>query len=112
MSAAIDERSDRTELFTDSAVRRVGDRLSFVYKVAAEIGELGDNTASLRNSIRKDDLLRKALDNDTAEAVVLGHTRWASVGIISEPNAHPVNSDLADDASSPGNHGHDSAEGD
>jgi len=96
VSAAIDERSDLTELFTDSAVRRVGDRLSFVYKVAAEIGELGDNTASLRNSIRKDDLLRKALDNDTAEAVVLGHTRWASVGIISEPNAHPVNSDLAD----------------
>ena len=24
---------------------------------------------------------------------VLGHTRWASVGIISEPNTHPLNSD-------------------
>ena len=28
-----------------------------------------------------------------ARVAVLGHTCWASVGIISEPNAHPVNSD-------------------
>ena len=101
ISAAIETRSGASELFTDSAVKRVGDRLSIVYKVAAEIGELGDNTASLRNSIRNDALLRRALDNDTAEVVVLGHTRWASVGIISEPNAHPVNSDLADDSARP-----------
>ena len=97
----LEARAGQEELFTDSAVKRVGDRLSFVYKVAAEIGELGDNTASLRNSIRNDDLLRRALDNDTAEAVVLGHTRWASVGIISEPNAHPVNSDLVDESARP-----------
>ncbi len=86
-------REPQNELFTDSAARIVDGRLSFVYKVAAEIGELGDNMASLRNSIRADDLLRRALQNDRSEAVVLGHTRWASVGIISEPNAHPINSD-------------------
>ena len=40
---------------------------------------------------RADELLRLALRADTAEAVVLAHTRWASVGIISEANAHPLN---------------------
>ncbi len=100
IAATIAERS-ADSLFTDSSVRVIDGRLGFVYKVAAEIGELGDNTASLRNSIRKDDLLRKALDNDTAEVVVLGHTRWASVGIISEPNAHPVNSEQVGVASGP-----------
>ena len=100
IAAEIAERS-ADNLFTDSSVRVVDGRLGFVYKVAAEIGELGDNTASLRNSIRRDDLLRKALDNDTAEVVVLGHTRWASVGIISEPNAHPVNSEQVGVASGP-----------
>ena len=38
-------------------------------------------------------LLHRALRADTAEVLVLGHTRWASIGIISQPNAHPMNSD-------------------
>ncbi|MFT7600065.1 MAG: glucosamine--fructose-6-phosphate aminotransferase (isomerizing) [Acidimicrobiales bacterium] len=80
-------------LFADGAVRTASGHLSFIYKAAAEIGELGDNTKSMRASIQADDLLRAALESEAAEATVLGHTRWASVGIISEPNAHPVNSD-------------------
>jgi glucosamine--fructose-6-phosphate aminotransferase (isomerizing) len=83
----------RGPLFTDGEVRAVDGRLGFVYKAAAEIGELGDNTASLRAAIAADELLRRALAADTADVVVLGHTRWASVGIISQPNAHPLNSE-------------------
>ena len=79
-------------LFRSGTVRVVDGCLSFVYKAAAEIGELGDNTRALRDALRADDLLRLAVSSDQAIAVVLGHTRWASVGIISQPNAHPVDS--------------------
>jgi glucosamine--fructose-6-phosphate aminotransferase (isomerizing) len=85
------ERGD-DRLFRSGAVRAVDGCLAFVYKAAAEIGELGDNTRALREAVRADGLLRLALAGDDASAVVLGHTRWASVGIISQPNAHPVDS--------------------
>ena len=95
LAAEIATRGSDT-LFRNGSVR-VGLRadgstfISFVYKAAAEIGELGDNTAVLRAMVNGDSLLRAALAADTAEALVLGHTRWASVGIVSEANAHPLN---------------------
>jgi len=93
LARAISERS-KDSSFSNNAVRRVGDVLSFVYKESAEIGELGDNTEALRRAIAADELLHLVLRNEGAEAMVVGHTRWASVGIISEPNAHPVNSEM------------------
>lgn len=79
-------------LFASMAVRESEGCLGFVYKAAAEIGELGDNTRALRRAILDDDLLRRALRAENASALVIGHTRWASVGIISQPNAHPLDS--------------------
>jgi glucosamine--fructose-6-phosphate aminotransferase (isomerizing) len=90
--AQLGERID-DHLFTHGAVRTPDGLLAFIYKAAAEIGELGDNTAAMREAIACDELLQAALRGDGAEATVLAHTRWASVGIISEPNAHPVSSD-------------------
>ena len=83
-------------LFRSGSVRLVADgaagpALAFVYKAAAEIGELGDNVRAVRAAIAGDGLLRRALAAPTAEATVVGHTRWASVGLISEANAHPLN---------------------
>jgi glucosamine--fructose-6-phosphate aminotransferase (isomerizing) len=88
-------------LFRTGSVR-VGDHsVAFVYKAAAEIGELGDNTAVLRAAIRADQLLTDALATPDAAVTVLGHTRWASVGIISEANAHPLESSRRDDPAAP-----------
>ncbi len=84
---ALTERGD--PLLRDGAVRVANGQLVFVYKTAAEIGELGDNVAQIRASIMGDELLRQALSKD-AEVRVLSHTRWASVGLINQPNAHPA----------------------
>ena len=95
LDAVVSERR-QDSLFGAGSIRTPYGHLAFVYKAAAEIGELGDNTRTLRAQIASDTLLSQALDAETAEAVVLGHTRWASVGLISQPNAHPLNSEELD----------------
>ncbi len=57
--AMFDRNSD--PLFQNGSVRVAGACLGFVYKAAAEIGELGDNTRALRTAIAGDTLLRLAL---------------------------------------------------
>jgi len=66
--------------------------LAFTYKVAAEIGSLGDNVSFLRAQIKDDAILHCLTDVPLASATVSAHTRWASVGAISEANCHPVDS--------------------
>jgi glucosamine--fructose-6-phosphate aminotransferase (isomerizing) len=87
VAATLAERHHPT--FTSGSARLVDGVLVVVHKAAAEIGELGDNTAVLRAALRGDALLQRALQSERVEGLVLGHTRWASIGIISEPNAHP-----------------------
>ena len=88
------QRRHGDESFGSGSARLADGVLSIVHKTAAEIGELGDNSAALRAAVASDLLLAAALASEDARVLVLGHTRWASVGIISEANAHPLNSDL------------------
>ncbi len=64
--------------------------ISFIRKVAEEVGKLGDNVAALRAKFRGDGLLKAALSHPATRSCVLAHTRWASNGIIHPANAHPV----------------------
>ena len=97
--AELERRND--PLFGSGAARAPLGHLSFVYKAAAEIGELGDNSRVIRDAVRADGLLRRALVSADAQVTVLGHTRWASVGIISQANAHPLNHEELDRDSGP-----------
>lgn len=73
-----------------------GVALGFAHKVAREVGELGANVRDLRAKLAADGLWQALASNPGARVQVLAHTRWASNGIISEPNCHPVGNDLPD----------------
>jgi glucosamine--fructose-6-phosphate aminotransferase (isomerizing) len=89
------ERDDT--LFRSGAVRRLAGGVSVVYKTAAMIGRLGDNVRALRDQITADTVLREVLRLPSARVSVVAHTRWASVGKVSQPNAHPLNSVVPND---------------
>ena len=58
-----DERAT-DPLLRSGSVRAANGNLCFVYKAAAEVGELGDNTRAIREAIRDDALLHQARRRD------------------------------------------------
>jgi glucosamine--fructose-6-phosphate aminotransferase (isomerizing) len=73
--------------------------VSIAYKVAAEIGRLGDNIRFLRREIREDRVLQILAACPHRFHTVSSHTRWASVGAINEANCHPLDARTADSVS-------------
>ena len=74
--------------------------LAFTYKIAAEIGRLGDNVGFLRNQIKTDLIFQHAITYTPTNYTISSHTRWASVGAITESNCHPVDN-IAEDNGNP-----------
>jgi len=70
--------------------------ISIVYKYAAEIGSLGDNVAFIRTQIRNDQILQILTGFPAAFSTISAHTRWASVGDITQANCHPVDNEPTD----------------
>ena len=68
-----------------------GITMSFVYKTSSIIGELGQNVRDLRKHISQDRILYEFSGLDTEFETFMTHTRWASVGSITDENCHPIN---------------------
>ncbi len=68
--------------------------LAFTNKIAAEIGSLGDNVSFLRDQIKADAVFQRAVMLSPKSYSISSHTRWASVGAITEANCHPVDNRL------------------
>jgi glucosamine--fructose-6-phosphate aminotransferase (isomerizing) len=64
---------------------------TFTFKTFSIVGELGRNVRELRQTIRNDRILHNFSQVATVCETALTHTRWASVGSITEENCHPVN---------------------
>ena len=65
--------------------------VTFTYKTFSIVGELGRNVRDLRQIIKNDKIFQYFAQMDTICETALTHTRWASVGSITEENCHPVN---------------------
>lgn len=94
---AFSERCNSGDLVNGSIQCSVGNSpqkelcLSFTYKTASIIGELGRNVRELRKTIRADRVFHVIAGRKAGFNVSFAHTRWASVGSITEENCHPVN---------------------
>ncbi|HZD93755.1 MAG TPA: hypothetical protein VE133_05840, partial [Candidatus Sulfotelmatobacter sp.] len=84
--AALDEAATGDAVLAAGHGQRV---LRVTHKVANLVGRLGDNGATLRAAIRNDSLLWTAADVLDGLNIV-AHTRWASNGLITISNCHPV----------------------
>ncbi len=76
--------------------------VALTYKVAVEIGSLGDNIRCLRRHIAADAILHTLVRFPLQCHTVNAHTRWASVGAITEANCHPVDNQVISTAGESG----------
>ncbi|MBW1842136.1 MAG: SIS domain-containing protein, partial [Deltaproteobacteria bacterium] len=75
---------------TEDSTGKIRVALTITHKVAAEVGSLGDNIIFIRWQVNNDTILQTIVNFKHLYHTVLSHTRWASVGAITESNCHPV----------------------
>ena len=65
--------------------------VNFTLKTYNKVGALGENAEVIRNIIKEDRLIHKLIKSKSIRsAIIVAHTRWASVGEVNIENTHPV----------------------
>ena len=65
--------------------------IKFTFKTFNKIGALGENAKKIKEMIKSDKLFQSLLKNKLIEsAIIISHTRWASVGKVNIENTHPI----------------------
>lgn len=90
LEAELCRRTGAGDLVNGSLICTPEFTLTFTYKTASIIGELGRNVRELRTRIAQDRLFRNFARLPVAFEIAFAHTRWASVGSITEENCHPL----------------------
>lgn len=89
-------------IFISSSQKNDSENISvtFTYKTFSVVGELGRNVTELRKVIQSDSILQFFAAEESVCETALTHTRWASVGAITEENCHPVNNNTTNASTS------------
>jgi len=71
----------------------VGDKIVIhaIYRTFSRIGVLGENSEVVLSQLREDDTIMGLIKSGMYESItIVGHTRWASVGLVNQQNIHPL----------------------
>tara|TARA_B100001027_G_C16267435_1_gene332995 strand:+ start:496 stop:4254 length:3759 start_codon:yes stop_codon:yes gene_type:complete len=82
---------------TETFISRNRKCVNFSFKTFNKIGALGENANLIKELIKKEKIFKKIVHSEKINsALIIGHTRWASVGSVDIENTHPIFCKLKD----------------
>jgi len=84
---------EKTEIDQQFLSAIVGNKIVIhaIYRTFSRIGVLGENSEIVLNQLREDNTIMGLIKSGIYDSIsIVGHTRWASVGLVNQQNIHPL----------------------